>query len=52
MFYRVTVSIRRAALNTLVLNSAKVSRLHAISPSERAGAFWLFDFGGDSCVAL
>jgi hypothetical protein len=51
-FYRVTVSIRRAALNTLVLNSAKVSRLHAIGHSERAGAFWLLDYGSDSCVAL
>jgi hypothetical protein len=48
----VTVSIRGAVLNTLVLNSAKVSRLHAISHSEPAGAFWLVDFGCDSCVAL
>ena len=52
MFYRITVSIRRAVLNTLVLNSAKVSRLHAISHSERAGAFWPLHFGSDSCVAF
>ena len=26
--------------------------LHAISHSERAGAFWLLDLGCDSCLAL
>ena len=38
-------SIGRATLNTLVVNSAKVSRLHAIIHYERAGAFWLVDLG-------
>jgi pSer/pThr/pTyr-binding forkhead associated (FHA) protein len=41
-------SIGRAALNTLVLESPKVSRLHAIIHSERPRAFWLVDLGSDS----
>jgi FHA domain-containing protein len=45
-------SIGRAALNTLVLESPKVSRLHAIIHSERPSALWLLDLGCDSCLDL
>jgi adenylate cyclase len=45
-------SIGRAALNTIVLESAKVSRLHAIIHSERAGAFWLVDLGSSNGTFL
>ena len=38
-------SFGRAALNTFVLESPNVSRLHAIIHLESAGAFWLIDFG-------
>jgi adenylate cyclase len=41
-------SIGRATLNTLVIDSAKVSRLHAIIHSERPGAFWLVDLGSSN----
>jgi len=45
-------SIGRATLNTLVLESPKVSRLHAIVHSERAGAFWLVDLGSSNGTFL
>lgn len=45
-------SIGRAALNTLVLDSAKVSRLHTIIHSERAGVFWLVDLGSSNGTFL
>ncbi len=45
-------SIGRAVLNTLVLESAKVSRLHALVHSERAGAFWLVDLGSSNGTFL
>jgi len=45
-------SIGRATLNTLVVDSAKVSRLHAIIHSERAGAFWLVDLGSSNGTFL
>src|SRR5947207_10080896 len=45
-------SIGRAALNTIVLESAKVSRLHSIIHSERAGAFWLVDLGSSNGTFL
>ena len=45
-------SIGRATLNTVVLDSAKVSRLHAIIHSERAGAFWLVDLGSSNGTFL
>jgi pSer/pThr/pTyr-binding forkhead associated (FHA) protein len=45
-------SIGRAALNTLVLDSAKVSRLHAIIHYEHAGAFWLVDLGSSNGTYL
>ena len=45
-------SIGRAKLNTLVLDFAKVSRLHAIIHSERAGAFWLVDLGSSNGTFL
>jgi adenylate cyclase len=45
-------SIGRAALNTLVVDSAKVSRLHAIIHSERVGAFWLVDLGSSNGTFL
>jgi adenylate cyclase len=41
-------SIGRATLNTLVFDSAKVSRLHAIIHSERPGVFWLVDLGSSN----
>jgi adenylate cyclase len=41
-------SIGRATLNTVVLDSAKVSRLHAIIHSERPGVFWLVDLGSSN----
>jgi class 3 adenylate cyclase len=45
-------SIGRAALNTIVVDSAKVSRLHGIIHSERAGAFWLVDLGSSNGTFL
>jgi adenylate cyclase len=41
-------SIGRATLNTLVVDSAKVSRLHAIIHSERPGVFWFVDLGSSN----
>ena len=41
-------SIGRATLNTLVVDSAKVSRLHAVVHSERPGVFWLVDLGSSN----
>jgi adenylate cyclase len=45
-------SIGRAALNTLVIDSQKVSRLHAIIHSQRAGAFQLVDLGSSNGTFL
>jgi len=45
-------SLGRAALNTLVLESPKVSRLHAIIHLESAGAFWLIDLGSSNGTFL
>jgi class 3 adenylate cyclase len=45
-------SIGRATLNTVIVDSAKVSRLHAIIHSERAGAFWLIDLGSSNGTFL
>ena len=45
-------SIGRATLNTVVVDSAKVSRLHAIIHSERARAFWLVDLGSSNGTFL
>jgi adenylate cyclase len=45
-------SIGRATLNTLVVDSAKVSRLHAIIHSQRSGAFWLVDLGSSNGTFL
>jgi pSer/pThr/pTyr-binding forkhead associated (FHA) protein len=45
-------SIGRAPLNTVVLESAQVSRLHAILHSERGGAFWLVDLGSSNGTLL
>ena len=41
-------SIGRATLNTVVVDSAKVSRLHAIIHSERPGVFWFVDLGSSN----
>ena len=41
-------SIGRAALNTLVVDSPKVSRLHSIIHLEENGAFWLIDLGSSN----
>jgi adenylate cyclase len=45
-------SIGRAALNTIVLNSPKVSRLHSIIHLEDNGAFWLIDLGSSNGTLL
>jgi adenylate cyclase len=45
-------SIGRATLNTLVVDSTKASRLHAIIHSERAGSFWLIDLGSSNGTFL
>jgi len=41
-------SIGRATLNTVVVDSVKVSRLHAIIHSERPGVFWFVDLGSSN----
>ena len=45
-------SIGRAPLNTVVLESPQISRLHAILHSERGGAFWLVDLGSSNGTFL
>jgi adenylate cyclase len=45
-------SLGRAALNTVVLESPKVSRLHAIIHLESDGAFWLIDLGSSNGTFL
>jgi adenylate cyclase len=45
-------SVGRAALNTLVLDSPKVSRLHSIIHMEDTGAFWLIDLGSSNGTFL
>jgi adenylate cyclase len=45
-------SIGRAALNTLVIDSPKVSRLHSIIHLEDNGAFWLIDLGSSNGTFL
>jgi len=41
-------SIGRAGLNTIVVDSPKVSRLHSIIHLEENGAFWLIDLGSSN----
>jgi adenylate cyclase len=45
-------SIGRATLNTLVVDSPKVSRLHSIIHLEENGAFWLVDLGSSNGTLL
>jgi adenylate cyclase len=45
-------SIGRATLNTLVVDSPKVSRLHSIIHLEESGAFWLIDLGSSNGTFL
>src|SRR5437879_3679607 len=45
-------SIGRAGLNTLVVDSPKVSRLHSIIHLEENGAFWLIDLGSSNGTFL
>src|SRR6185437_9148933 len=45
-------SIGRASLNTLVIDSPKVSRLHSIIHLEGNGAFWLIDLGSSNGTFL
>ncbi len=45
-------SVGRAALNTLVLDSPRVSRLHSIIHLEDTGAFWLIDLGSSNGTLL
>ncbi len=45
-------SIGRAALNTLMIDSPRVSRLHAIIHLEDSGAFWLIDLGSSNGTFL
>jgi adenylate cyclase len=47
-----TCSIGRAVLNTLVIESPKVSRLHSIIHLEENGAFWLIDLGSSNGTFL
>ena len=45
-------SVGRAPLNTLVLDSPRVSRLHSIIHLEHTGAFWLVDLGSSNGTFL
>jgi adenylate cyclase len=45
-------SLGRAILNTIVLDSPKVSRLHSIVHLEDNGAFWLVDLGSSNGTLL
>ena len=45
-------SLGRAALNSIVLESPKVSRLHAMIHLENPGAFWLVDLGSNNGTFL
>ena len=45
-------SIGRATLNTIVLDSPKVSRLHSIIQVEESGGFWLIDLGSSNGTVL
>jgi adenylate cyclase len=45
-------SIGRAALNTVVVDSPKVSRLHSVIHVEESGAFWLVDLGSSNGTYL
>lgn len=45
-------SIGRATLNTIVLDSPKVSRLHSIIHVEESGTFWLIDLGSSNGTFL
>jgi adenylate cyclase len=45
-------SMGRASLNTLVIDSPKVSRLHSIIHLEDNGAFWLIDLGSSNGTFL
>jgi pSer/pThr/pTyr-binding forkhead associated (FHA) protein len=45
-------SIGRATLSSLILDSAKISRLHAIIHSERTCVFWLVDLGSSNGTYL
>lgn len=45
-------SIGRASLNTIVLDSAKASRLHSIIHLEENGAVWLIDLGSSNGTFL
>jgi adenylate cyclase len=45
-------SIGRAALNTVVVDSPKVSRLHSIIHLDDNGAFWLIDLGSSNGTFL
>jgi adenylate cyclase len=45
-------SMGRAALNTIVLDSPRVSRLHSMIHLEDDGAFWLIDLGSSNGTLL
>jgi adenylate cyclase len=45
-------SIGRAVLNTLVIDSPRVSRLHSIIHLEDSGVFWLIDLGSSNGTFL
>jgi adenylate cyclase len=45
-------SIGRATLNTIMIDSPKVSRLHSIIHLEDSGAFWLIDLGSSNGTVL
>ena len=47
-----TCSVGRAAANTLVLDTPKVSRLHALIQLQNIGEFWLVDLGSSNGTFL
>src|SRR5436853_4684711 len=47
-----TCSIGRTAANTIVLESPKVSRRHAVVHLQNIGEFWLIDFGSSNGTFL
>src|SRR5436853_6604733 len=47
-----TCSIGRTAANTIVLESPKVSRHHAVIHLQNIGEFWLIDFGSSNGTFL
>ena len=45
-------SLGRASVNTIVLESPKISRRHALIHLQNIGEFWLIDFGSSNGTFL